>query len=79
MYLCICNAVSEERVIEAIESGCGSFNEVSKATGLCAECGQCAFKARKSASDYSASTGNTQKNRTRFQPLDLQTVLAHYI
>ncbi|MDC3058112.1 hypothetical protein OA099_01980 [Litorivicinus sp.] len=33
----------------------------------------------KSASDYSASTGNTQKNRTRFQSLDLQTVLAHYI
>ena len=34
MYLCICNVVSEDRVIEAIESGCSSFNEISKATGL---------------------------------------------
>ena len=33
----------------------------------------------KSASDYFASIGNTLKIRARFQPLDLQTILAHHI
>lgn len=47
MYLCICNAVSEARVIEVIRSGCRNFNDISIATGVCTECGQCAFTARK--------------------------------
>ena len=66
MYLCICNAVSEERVIEAIESGCGSFNEVSKATGLCAECGQCAFKARKECERLLCQYRKHSKNQSSF-------------
>ena len=37
------------------------------------------LRQEKSASDYFASTGNTLKIRARFQPLDLQTVLAHHV
>ena len=66
MYLCICNAVSEDRVIEAIESGCSSFNEISKATGLCAECGQCAFKARKECERLLCQYGEHSQDTSQF-------------
>ena len=47
MYLCVCNAVSETRITEAIRSGCCSFDDIVSVTGVCTECGQCAFTARK--------------------------------
>ena len=37
------------------------------------------LRQEKSASDYFASIGNTLKIRAHFQPLDLQTVLAHHV
>jgi bacterioferritin-associated ferredoxin len=66
MYLCICNAVSEDRVVEAIESGCSSFNEISKATGLSAECGQCACKARKECERLLRQYSEHSQNPSQF-------------
>ena len=69
MYLCVCNAVSENKVVEAIQSGCSSFIEISTATGLCAQCGQCAFKAKKECDRLLADHTKCSPNRGQFPAL----------
>lgn len=72
MYLCVCSAVSESMVIELIQSGCSNFNEISKETGLCAECGQCTFRAKKECERLFAEFGEHSQNRN--QILAMQTI-----
>lgn len=46
MYLCVCNAVSEGQVRDAIERGADSFTAITRVTGLSQQCGQCSMKAK---------------------------------
>lgn len=46
MYLCVCNAVTDHMVREAIRGGCASFTEVVSETGLTQGCGQCVAKTQ---------------------------------
>ena len=71
MYLCICNSVSEDRVVEAIKSGCTSFNEISKATVFALSAGSALSRQGKSARGFFASTVNILKTLASLQPLDL--------
>ena len=41
MYVCVCLAVSDKDVREAIESGCTSRHEVTRACGAGGDCGAC--------------------------------------
>ena len=43
MYICICNALNEKRVRQAIENGARRPVEVYNALGCRPQCGQCAL------------------------------------
>lgn len=41
MYICICNAVNDKTINEAIERGAASADEVFEMLGVAAKCGTC--------------------------------------
>ena len=43
MYICICNALSDKRVRQAIDNGARTPVEVYRALGGRPQCGQCAL------------------------------------
>lgn len=46
MYVCICNAVTERDLLEAVADGCSSLRQLREQLGVGACCGRCAGCAR---------------------------------
>lgn len=46
MYVCICNAVTEHQIEEAVRSGARTLADLRRDLGVSAECGACATYAR---------------------------------
>jgi len=46
MYVCICNAVNESAIRQAVEGGVTSFRGLSLKTGCGTQCGSCVKLAR---------------------------------
>jgi bacterioferritin-associated ferredoxin len=46
MYVCICNAVNESAIQQAVENGVTSFRDLSFTTGCGLQCGSCVKLAR---------------------------------
>lgn len=41
MYVCVCNAVTERQVYQAIEEGAKTVKDLSRKLGVGTECGSC--------------------------------------
>lgn len=46
MYICLCHAVTDHAIREAVERGVSTYRELSFATGCGMQCGSCAKTAR---------------------------------
>ncbi|AYH45430.1 MULTISPECIES: (2Fe-2S)-binding protein [Rhodocyclales] len=46
MYVCICNAVTERHIDEAVSEGVSTLRELRTRLGVAGECGRCASCAR---------------------------------
>lgn len=46
MYVCVCNAITERHIAEAIDEGACSLRELRERLGVGAECGRCVRHAR---------------------------------
>lgn len=46
MYICICHAVTDSTIRQAVHLGASSFREVSFNTGCGTQCGSCVPQAR---------------------------------
>ncbi|MBK5937544.1 MAG: bacterioferritin-associated ferredoxin [Halorhodospira halophila] len=46
MYVCICNAVTERQIREAVACGCASMRELRTRLGVAGCCGKCGPEAR---------------------------------
>jgi len=46
VYICICNAVKESHVQDAVAQDVHCFKQLSKSLGLCTDCGKCGRKAK---------------------------------
>ncbi|WP_269533440.1 bacterioferritin-associated ferredoxin [Chitinimonas sp. BJYL2] len=46
MYICICNAVTDKQIRQAVQSGCGSMRELRLELGVAGCCGKCAPDAK---------------------------------
>lgn len=42
MYICICKAVTDSAIHEAVAEGCQSMRDLRKTLGCCTDCGRCA-------------------------------------
>lgn len=46
MYVCLCKAVTDTQIREAVENGATSFGQVRRDLSLAAQCGKCGILAR---------------------------------
>lgn len=46
MYVCVCNAVTERHITEAVRDGLSTLRHLRLELGVTAECGRCAVCAR---------------------------------
>lgn len=46
MYVCVCNAVTERQVYEAIEAGATTVKALSRQLGVGSQCGSCVSCAK---------------------------------
>ncbi len=46
MYVCVCNAVTERHIGEAVREGSTTLRDLRRNLGVAAECGRCASCAR---------------------------------
>jgi bacterioferritin-associated ferredoxin len=46
MYICLCKAVTDSQIREAVANGATQFGQVRKDLGLASQCGKCGILAR---------------------------------
>lgn len=46
MYVCLCHAVTDRQIRDAVESGCTSMRDLRNELGVATQCGRCACHAR---------------------------------
>ena len=46
MYVCVCKAVTERQIRDAVRDGATALKDVRRKLGVSSECGQCAIDAR---------------------------------
>ena len=46
MYVCVCHAVSDKQIKQAVENGCCSYREVRDCHNVGTTCGRCVPEAR---------------------------------
>lgn len=46
MYVCLCKAVTDTQIRQAVENGATSFGQIRKDLSLAAQCGKCGILAR---------------------------------
>ncbi|RFA31467.1 hypothetical protein CAI21_02345 [Alkalilimnicola ehrlichii] len=46
MYVCVCRAISDRHIREAVQSGARTMRELRQQLGLCSDCGKCGPCAR---------------------------------
>ena len=72
MFVCICNAINERQVTEAVEAGAGSALEVYAHWGCAPQCGICfnamGEKVLAATGANAASTGNVISIRPQDVP-----------
>lgn len=76
MYVCICSAVTEEAIIEAVKEGKTDFLEVARATGVAMGCGSCGPMAAHIIDVAVKQTKRATKNESLYYPAKTSTSLA---
>jgi bacterioferritin-associated ferredoxin len=51
MYICICNAVSDRQILDAVNAGVTRFDELVAELGVATGCGACEQAARRALAD----------------------------
>ncbi|MFO1385266.1 MAG: bacterioferritin-associated ferredoxin [Chitinivorax sp.] len=46
MYVCLCHAVTDRQIRDAVVNGCDSMRDLRNELGVATQCGRCACHAR---------------------------------
>jgi bacterioferritin-associated ferredoxin len=57
MYICICNAVTDSAIRDAVEDGARTLRELSFKTRCSTQCGRCVVRAREVMNEALADIG----------------------
>lgn len=63
MYVCVCKAVTESHIRDAVAQGCHSMRQLRHELGVVSECGRCAKCARHVLHDALREHGHTTEAR----------------
>lgn len=59
MYVCVCNAVTERQIEQAVSDGAKSVKDLNRLLGVGAECGSCVRCARECLNKHQHSKQQT--------------------
>lgn len=62
MYVCVCNAITERQVYEAIDAGATTVKALSRQLGVGTQCGACVGCAKECLSKAQSSETNLPSN-----------------
>lgn len=62
MYICICNAVTESAIRQAVQAGARSIFDLTAQTGCSTQCGCCANLARQILDEELAAIGTARSS-----------------
>ena len=51
MYICICKGVTDREIVQEVEAGALSIDDVKVKTGCSSQCGKCLFRASQLVQD----------------------------
>lgn len=57
MYVCICHAITDRQIRQAVEAGCGSMRELRCQLQVCSDCGKCARAVKDLLTECSGPCG----------------------
>ena len=57
MYVCVCKAVTDGQIRNAVDQGCCSMRELRNELGVATQCGRCAVTAREVLDEALAEQG----------------------
>ena len=69
MYVCICNAITEKQVRQAVESGVEDLWGLQRELGVAAGCGACKESASK-------ILGESRRAKAQFEPVRYEPAVA---
>ncbi|MBP6654951.1 MAG: (2Fe-2S)-binding protein [Propionivibrio sp.] len=61
MYVCVCKAVTERQVRQAVSDGAHSLKDLRRELGVTSDCGQCAVCARQCLREITGHSGHSGK------------------
>ncbi|MFT3849987.1 MAG: (2Fe-2S)-binding protein [Propionivibrio sp.] len=61
MYVCVCKAVTERQVRQAVSDGARSLKDLRRELGVTSDCGQCAVCARQCLREITGHSGHSGK------------------
>ena len=61
MYVCVCKAVTERQVRQAVSDGARSLKDLRRELGVTSDCGRCAVCARQCLKEFTGSAGHSGK------------------
>ena len=66
MYVCVCRAVTERQIDEAVRAGARTFKDLQRTLGVASECGQCAAAVRQCLEQALHGSASTADQRFCF-------------
>lgn len=68
MYICVCKAVTEKQIFQAVQAGAKHINDLKKELGVASECGRCSTCAKNCLSDakkaLAVNSGKANKHKS---------------
>ena len=64
MFVCICNAVTDQEIRKAIKEGVSNLGELQRCLGVAANCGQCACTAEGMLEESAPGSATTVISRS---------------
>lgn len=59
MYVCVCRAVTDGQIRDAVQEGCCSMRELRNELGVATQCGRCATTAKDVLNESLAEVAKT--------------------
>lgn len=61
MYVCVCKAITERQVRQAVSDGARSLKDLRRELGVTSDCGQCAACAKQCLNELTGHHGHHSK------------------
>jgi len=61
VYICVCHAVTDSQIEQAVSAGARKMCDLKQSLGLCSQCGKCGQHARRVLEAATAKFGGSEQ------------------